>query len=552
MIHSAHNKKATILIVDDQVVNRATIKLVLKDGNYNFIEAENGDEALHKAISYHPDIILMDAVMPVMDGFEATREIRKIEEIQRTPILMITSLDHKEDKLRAIEMGVNDFISKPFDKAELKVRCRSYVEIANLNRKYTLATINPTTHLPNKNALIKELVSEERERSLFLIKIDNFEENENFYGTSIVEHLELKITDELSKMGKKLGNHLLYHISGGKYAILLDPQESITNVTAKHFCKTVIDNLKNRKISAGEYFFDISLTLSYATGARTLYNDANAVLSSALMQKKEFLLASDSIDKLKKNLQENLTMIKKIKIALKEDKMVPYFQPIYNNKTNEIRRYEALIRLIDEEDAVLAPGLFLDTAKRAKFYQNITKVLVNKVIEKIEESDCEISINLSSLDIEDEEMRAFLLEKLEQNRTVARKMIFELLEDKETQDYEIVKAFIQEAKSYGVKIAIDDFGSGFSNFIRILEFGPDIIKIDGSLIETITTSSNSRNMVETIKVFADKIGAKTVAEFVSSEEIFDMVNAIGIDYSQGYYISKPQREVQQVLVAAEA
>ena len=425
MIHSAHNKKATILIVDDQVVNRATIKLVLKDGNYNFIEAENGDEALHKAISYHPDIILMDAVMPVMDGFEATREIRKIEEIQRTPILMITSLDHKEDKLRAIEMGVNDFISKPFDKAELKVRCRSYVEIANLNRKYTLATINPTTHLPNKNALIKELVSEERERSLFLIKIDNFEENENFYGTSIVEHLELKITDELSKMGKKLGNHLLYHISGGKYAILLDPQESITNVTAKHFCKTVIDNLKNRKISAGEYFFDISLTLSYATGARTLYNDANAVLSSALMQKKEFLLASDSIDKLKKNLQENLTMIKKIKIALKEDKMVPYFQPIYNNKTNEIRRYEALIRLIDEEDAVLAPGLFLDTAKRAKFYQNITKVLVNKVIEKIEESDCEISINLSSLDIEDEEMRAFLLEKLEQNRTVARKMIFE-------------------------------------------------------------------------------------------------------------------------------
>ncbi len=552
MKHSAYNKKATILIVDDQVVNRATIKLVLKEGSYNFIEAENGEEALHKAISYHPDIILMDAVMPVMDGFEATREIRKIEEIQRTPILMITSLDHKEDKLRAIEAGVNDFISKPFDKTELKVRCKSYVEISNLNKKYTLATINPTTHLPNKNALIKELVTEEEERSLFLIKIDNFEENENFYGSTIVEHLELKITDELSKMAKKLGNHILYHISSGKYAILLDSKENITNVEAKHFCKTVIENLKNRKISAGEYFFDISLTLSFATGSRTLYNDANAVLSSALMQKKEFLLASDSIDKLKKNLQENLTMIKKIKIALKEDKMVPYFQPIYNNKTNEIRRYEALIRLIDEENAVLSPGRFLDTAKRAKFYQNITKVLVNKVIEKIEESGCEISINLSSLDIEDEEMRTFLLEKLEQNRTAARKMIFELLEDKETQDYDIVKAFILEAKNYGVKIAIDDFGSGFSNFIRILEFGPDIIKIDGSLIETVTTSLNSKNMVETIKVFADKIGAKTVAEFVSSEEIFDMVNKIGIDYSQGYYISKPQREVQQVLMAAEA
>ncbi len=546
-----HNNdtKATILIVDDQVVNRATIKLVLKEGNYTFLEAENGQEALQKAISYQPDIILMDAVMPLMDGFEATREIRKIEEIQRTPILMITSLDHKEDKLRAIEMGVNDFISKPFDKAELKVRCKSYVEIANLNKKYTLATLNPVTHLPNKNALIKELMGAEEERDLFLIKIDNFEENENFYGTTIVEQLELKITDELSKMAEKLGGYVLYHISGGKYGVLMDPQKRLSNVEAKHFCKEVIDNLKNRKISAGEYFFDISLTLSFASGSRSLYNDANAVLSSALIQKKEFLLASDSIEKLKANLKENLTMIKKIKIALKEDKIIPYFQPIYNNKTNEIKCYEALIRLIDEENSVLAPGLFLDTAKRAKFYQNITKVLVNKVIEKIEESGCEISINLSSLDIEDEEMRAFLIEKLEQNRAVARKMIFELLEDKETQDYEIVKEFIREAKSYGVKIAIDDFGSGFSNFIRILEFGPDIIKIDGSLIETITTSKNSRNMVETIKVFADKIGAKTVAEFVSNEEIFEMVNRIGIDYTQGYYISKPQKEVQQVRFA---
>jgi len=88
--------------------------------------------------------------MPIVDGFEATREIRNIEEIQRVPILMITSLDQKEDKIKALASGVNDFISKPFDKYELKARCRSYTQFSQLNKRYTLATKNEVTNLPNK------------------------------------------------------------------------------------------------------------------------------------------------------------------------------------------------------------------------------------------------------------------------------------------------------------------------------------------------------------------------------------------------------------------
>jgi len=178
-------------------------------------------------------------------------------------------------------------------------------------------------------------------------------------------------------------------------------------------------------------------------------------------------------------------------------------------------------------------------------YPYITKLLIEKVVKKIRENGCEISVNLSSLDIEDPIMREFLLEAMEQNRDVTDKLIFELLEDKETDSYEIVKDFIETAKSYGVKIAIDDFGSGFSNFIRIIEFQPDIIKLDGSLIMDIATSPACRQTVETIKVFADKIGAKTVAEYVSDREIFDIINEIGIDYSQGFYIGKAELQLAE-------
>ena len=92
----------------------------------------------------------------------------------------------------------------------------------------------------------------------------------------------------------------------------------------------------------------------------------------------------------------------------------------------------------------------------------------------------------------------------------------------------------------GVQIAIDDFGAGYSNFERLLEFEPDILKIDGSLIKNIITDHYSKNVVETIVNFAKKQNIKTIAEYVENEEIFNFLNELGVDYSQGYFFGKPE------------
>jgi EAL domain-containing protein (putative c-di-GMP-specific phosphodiesterase class I) len=198
----------------------------------------------------------------------------------------------------------------------------------------------------------------------------------------------------------------------------------------------------------------------------------------------------------------------------------------------------------DEQDNLIYPGPYLlEIAKKGKFYTQVTKLLVEKVWQKIEESQKEFSINLSSLDIENPAMSAYLLDTIKKHKHLANKLIFELLEDKDTEDYQVVKDFIDTVKSYGVRIAIDDFGSGYSNFMRVLEFEPDIIKIDGSLIQNIATDKHSRNTVEMVKIFADRIGAQTVAEYVENEEIYDIINEIGIDYSQGFYIAKASEKL---------
>ena len=533
-----------ILIVDDVAVNRMTIKLSLKDENYTYIEATNGLEAIQKAQEHTPDVILMDAMMPQMNGFEATKKIRTISSIQRTPILMITSLENKEDKIHALEAGVNDFISKPFDKTELKARCKSYAQISILNQKYSLATINPITGLPNKMALLKEISDSQKENELFLVKIDNFETNENFYGNELVELLEKEFSKVLKENFKSLDYKNIYHISSGKYAVLLNSLTYLERIQIEDYCYAFVDKIKNSKIASQGYDFDVNITMSFAVGSSSVYEDANEVLHSAINHKKEFLLAENVIDSLKAELRDNLEMLKTIKVALKNNKIAAQFQPIFNNHTKEINRYEALIRMKDELGTLVYPGpFFLETAKKGKLYPQVTKILINQVFDMIRKTGKEFSINLSSLDIEDKHMGAYLLETIKKNSDISHKMIFELLEDKDTENYQTVKSFIDISKQYGIKIAIDDFGSGYSNFMRILEFEPDIIKIDGSLVKDICTSTQARNTVEMIKIFADRIGAVTVAEYVENEEIYDVINEIGIDYSQGFYIGKAEEQL---------
>jgi EAL domain-containing protein (putative c-di-GMP-specific phosphodiesterase class I) len=121
----------------------------------------------------------------------------------------------------------------------------------------------------------------------------------------------------------------------------------------------------------------------------------------------------------------------------------------------------------------------------------------------------------------------------------ASRIVFEVLESEGIENYQEVAQFISKIKILGAKIAIDDFGTGYSNFEHILKLDVDYIKVDGSLIQEITDNKRHRIIVETIVDFAQKVGAKTIAEFVSDEAIYNTIKEIGVDYSQGYYTGKP-------------
>jgi len=369
---------------------------------------------------------------------------------------------------------------------------------------------------------------------------------EDFYYINI--HLDEKDSKELQKkFAQRILNLIPDNCSFSKVH-LLDRGEF---VLAKRYkdCKGNIEDtitnikkfqkyLNDIKINIKPIDYDLSIIISFAYG-KEAFKNAQIGLKKLNETKEDFILANKLLPKKRILATEKIKTFQMVKKAIDSYNIVSYFQPIVNNKTRDIEKYESLVRLIDENKNIIPPNLFLDTAKEGKYYAQITSMVLVNSFDALYQTDMNISINFSSLDIERNSTQAKFFELLEQNRDQASRIILELLEDERIQNVKNMKAFIKKVKKFGVKIAIDDFGTGYSNFKRLLEYKPDILKIDGSLIENIEKDDFSRHMVETIVAFSKKQNIKTVAEYVKSEAIFKIVCSLGVDYSQGYYFGKP-------------
>ena len=228
---------------------------------------------------------------------------------------------------------------------------------------------------------------------------------------------------------------------------------------------------------------------------------------------------------------------KKLKQALEQDNIVVYYQPLVNNETMKVDKYECLVRMIDEEK-IISPFFFLDISKKANQYRNITKIVIEKSFKEFEKLPFEFSINVSYEDIEDKYFLYFVQDKLKKYK-IAKRVVWEILEDESIKDYNVLINFIEEVRKLGCKVAIDDFGTGYSNFEHILKMDVDYLKIDASLIKHVVNDENSYKVVKTIIDFAKSLNLKTISEYVENEEIFNITKKLGSTYSQGYYFSAP-------------
>ncbi|OUR70626.1 hypothetical protein A9Q76_06990 [Arcobacter sp. 31_11_sub10_T18] len=432
-------------------------------------------------------------------------------------------------------------ISKNGESIYLKSAIMPIFDKNNNITEFIAFRINVSDIVSDKKMLLDEIENNDLS-ILALIQIEDYKMLEKFYNDTLINKIEKEFGESLLSYLPKINIFKrVYWLGNGKFALLGNFFSYINiNKNINNLFDDFVKKVNNSVMVIDEFEYDINILLSFSYGKHLLYEDAKHGLDEAVIENKQMYASNDASLRGQKYARRNMEVVKLVKIALDNYNIVSYFQPIINNKTKKIDKYESLVRLIDENDNVLAPYDFLQVAKNSGYYNKITKRVLENSFKILKKINTDISINLSILDIERDETRNMLFYLLEENKSHAKKIIFELLEDERVKDFTIVKDFIHEVKELGVKIAIDDFGSGYSSFERLLEFEPDIIKIDGSLVKNIVNDDFSRNVVETIAVFAKKQKIKTVAEFVENEKIFNVLNEIGIDYSQGYFFGKPE------------
>ena len=242
------------------------------------------------------------------------------------------------------------------------------------------------------------------------------------------------------------------------------------------------------------------------------------------------------------SIREKYHMVNVINYALSHDKVIPYFQGIYDNRTNEIRHYESLMRLEDENGRVYTPDKFLDVARNyGLLYDRLSMAMVRKVLEVFKGiKDRSVSINLGMRDIANEKLVGYILEYLSVCEH-PENLVFEILENEEVDDYDAMVRFVDHVHRLGGKISIDDFGSGYSNLQHIAKIHSDYIKIDGSIIRNCCNDPESERLVALIAGWkhVSTRSVNIVAEYVENREIQELLEKHGIDYSQGFLFSRP-------------
>ena len=439
---------------------------------------------------------------------------------------------------KKIWKGIIRNLSKEHKSYYVKTIIKPIIDEQNNIVEY-IALREDVTELMHPKAQLRDAVANIENPCLIYIQIEDFGMLEELYASKVLQELQKETQKILEDAFSCVASfEQIYNIDNGLYAFVISIKKESSKVFQE--IQEVQKSLQNSVVYINDIKFELTFLLSLAYKTPKLLESAAAGIEELAKSKEDFIIANELIEKRKELAQKNMQIIDIIKSALESGKIISYFQPIIENKTGQIVKYESLVRLVNEKGEVLSPYYFLDVAKKSKYYSEVTRRVLKNSFKALQQTDKDLSINLSIIDIENRAIREEILTLLAEHKSVTHRIVFEMLEDENVKDFAVVKAFIKQVKAMGVKIAIDDFGTGYSNFERLLEYKPDFLKIDGSLVKNIVHDTFSRSIVKTIVLFAKDQGFEVIAEFVENEEIYAVLKELGVEYSQGYYFGAPK------------
>lgn len=389
-------------------------------------------------------------------------------------------------------------------------------------------------------AAFKALLRENDKLSLILLNIDSFSNINDSFGIEYGDLVFRKVESILRDF--KFENIDIYKLESDEFALVQSKEVQIEEL--KEIANTISSFFNESEIELEEDLeVNISLSIGITIGrGMSALNNARLVIKELREHTRGTYKVYDMKSPYIRRIQDNVYWVNTIQESVANDDIVAFFQPIINNETNKVYKYECLARISNDGDYV-SPYHFMDAAKETKLLSFITKSIIKQACKKFAHNEYEFSINITNDDLHLEYLESFLLRQVHKYKINPNRIVLELLEDIPSLEESTIISQLNSLKEKGFKLSIDDFGSESSNFSRLLEFSPDYLKIDGAFIKNILTDKKSQIITEGIVSIAHKMGIKIIAEYIHNEEVQKKIKDLGIDFSQGYLFGAPSRDL---------
>ena len=548
--------KVKILVVDDNENNRYTLRRRLKRLGYDDItEAEHGQHALDIVTEQPHDIILLDVMMPVMDGFEVLAHIKNDAKLANTAVIMISALDDLDNVIKSIELGADDYLPKPFNPTLLAARLKAAVrkrKLISLETNYYKDFDKATdfAKLELFTGSLKNEMSLEIDTSFSVVYIQFTHYNyisqtinldaANDYLTLQSNRLKIIFKHDQITFGR-IADDVIAVFGQSKSISALNHNESLPQQLLHPLQQSI--EIENETIQGG---IGIGISMSKARNKKTSALISNAAFASQTALDSETGLAFYDPELHQQNI-DKFRLEPKLRDAIKNQKLVLHYQPIVNANTEQIETFEALIRWIDDEGNYISPFKFITLAEETGLIFDIDDFVLDETCRQIahwikkygKERKFTIGANISAKHWVNPDLLNKVKTALITHQIPSHYLKLEMTESALVDNAKIVKDIVMGLKALGVKVALDDFGTGYSSLGYLLEFPVDILKIDKVFIDDIETIDRKKQLLNHILSITKSLNMVSIAEGVESQLQADILKQYNCEQIQGFHFYKP-------------
>ena len=559
-------KQRKVLVIDDDPTTLEVLRALLRKIDIIPLLEQTPEKGIDLARREQPDIILLDIMMAVIDGYEVCRRLKTDVHTATIPIIFLSAKSESDDIIRGLELGAVDYITKPFQMRELEARIGAVCRMLNLQEELTAqANTDRLTGLPNRALLLDRLGStieraKRRENVLFAVlylDLDHFKEVNDNLGHQYGDQLLVEVTKRLNTCVRSADT--VARMGGDEFAILLEEISDFSEAisVAERIKKTLRLPIGLReKKSSVTVSTGIVVSASGQVERETILRNADTAMYRAKEMNGDCYQLFDP--QMQEQVQRRLDMKLSLQQAIEQEEFVLHYQPIVELNTGALSGFEVLVRWQHPEHGLIPPLKFIALCEETGLIIPIGKWVLEQACCQLRAwqeqfalpRPLSVHVNLSVKQLTCGDIAEQINHILSQTYLDPSCLNLEITESMLMDYSDSAILTLRQLKALGISLSLDDFGTGYSCLSYLHQFPLDILKIDGSFVNRIQQDSDSTKIVQTIVWLAQHLGLATVAEGIETSEQLSYLRDIGCQYGQGYLFSKPlTRESAEQLIA---